>query len=563
MGCAAAVAACLFSAGAPAQEFDLLIRGGHVFDGTGAPAARADVGVNGGTIAAVGNLSGATAARTINAKGLTIAPGFIDLHSHADGGGESGGLRSHDALRRAAPNLVTQGVTTVVVNQDGRSLIDIRRQREQLERAGFGPNAILMVGHNTIRRAALTGLDKERAATPDELESMKNMLRQGMDDGAWGMTAGLEYEPGIWSTTDELVALVGELRPYRGIYIVHERASGIDPMWWVPSADDDGASPGTMLDSVLETIAIAEQTGVTSVATHIKARGRQYWGKSVDIVKAIAAARRRGVPIFADQYPYDTSGSDGTMVLLPRWVLNGFTDPTDYAEALRTVLSDDAAAKRLAGDVLHDILQRGGPGNIVMLDYPDRRLIGKTLAEFAAARDITPVEAVYALQFEGYRDRFGGAVLRGFSMDEDDVRRFAAQPWVATASDAGVTLPGEEFMHARYYGTFPRKLRKYALDDHVVSIEQALRSMTGLPADILELENRGYVREGYAADITLVDLAAVRDKSTFFDPHRYAEGIPFVIANGTFLVDDGKPTLALPGRVLTREDERARADTDD
>jgi N-acyl-D-amino-acid deacylase len=319
-----------------------------------------------------------------------------------------------------------------------------------------------------------------------------------------------------------------------------------------------------MLDSVLETIAIAERTGVTSVATHIKARGQGYWGKSREIVAAIEEARERGVPVFADQYPYDTSGSDGTMVLIPRWVLDGFTDPTDYARALRDVLaSSDEVAKRIARDVLHDILQRGGPGNIVILDYPDRSLIGKTLAEFAEARDVTPVEAVYTLQFEGYRDRFGGAVLRGFSMDEADVRRFAAQPWVATASDAGVTLPGEDFMHARYYGTFPRKLRKYALDEGVLSIEQALRSMTGLPADILQMENRGYVREGYAADLAIVDLAKVRDKATFFEPHQYAEGISYVIANGAFLVDGGTPTLALAGRVLTRDEERARADTDD
>jgi N-acyl-D-amino-acid deacylase len=545
-----------------AADFDLLIRGGQVMDGTGAPAYAADIAVRGDRIAAIGDLSAATAPRVIDAAGLTVVPGFIDLHSHADGGGESGGLRSYDAVRRAAPNLVTQGVTTVVVNQDGRSLANIRRQKDQLEHAGFGPNAILMVGHNTIRRAALTGANKERPATPGEIESMKGMLRAGMEDGAWGMTAGLEYEPGIWSTTEELAALVSELKVYGGLYIVHERSSGIDPMWFVPSRDA-GRSPGTMLDSVLETIAIAEQTGVTTVATHIKARGQEYWGKSGEIVEAIASARDRGVPIFADQYPYDTSGSDGTMVLIPRWVLDDSADPARPAAALHAAQSDEATAKKLALDVLHGIAQRGGPRNIVILDHPDRSLVGKSLADVAAARGLTPVEAAYALQFDGYSDRFGGAVLRGFSLDEDDVRRFAVEPWVATASDAGVTLPGEEFMHARYYGTFPRKIRKYALDEKIISVEQAIRSMTGLPAGILRMNDRGRVREGCAADLALLDLANVRDTSTFFEPHRYAEGIPYVIVNGAFVVDGGKPTMALPGRVLSREVVRGVADTDD
>jgi N-acyl-D-amino-acid deacylase len=281
------------------------------------------------------------------------------------------------------------------------------------------------------------------------------------------------------------------------------------------------------------------------------------------MVEAIQAARDRGVPVFADQYPYDTSGSDGTMVLIPRWVLAGTSDPTNYPDALRDVLDDDAMAKRVARDVLHDILQRGGPRNIVVMDHPNRSLIGKTLAQIAAARDITPVEAVFALQFEGYRDRFGGGVLRGFSMDEDDVRRFAKQPWVATASDAGITRPGEGFVHARYYGTFPRKLRKYALDEKLITIEQALRSMTGLPADILRLPTRGYLREGNAADLVVLNLETVRDRATFFDPHQYAEGIPYVLVNGTITVDNGSPTLALAGRVLTRGDTRAYAETDD
>jgi N-acyl-D-amino-acid deacylase len=198
-----------------------------------------------------------------------------------------------------------------------------------------------------------------------------------------------------------------------------------------------------------------------------------------------------------------------------------------------------------------------------VLDHPNRSLIGKNLGELAAARGITAVQMAYLLQSEGYRDQFGGATIRGFSMSEDDVRKFLVQPWVATASDAGVALPGEAFTHSRYYGTFPRKIRRYALDEKLVSVEQAVRSMTGLPADILELDDRGYVREGYVADLAVIDLAAIRDRSTFFAPHQYPAGIPFVLVNGTFVVDGGELTWALPGKVLTREQDRTRPDTDD
>ncbi len=548
-----------------AQEYDTLFVGGQVLDGSGAPAVRADVALSKGRIVAVGDLGHAKAQRVIHADGLTIVPGFVDLHSHADGGGESTGLRSSDANRRAAPNLVAQGVTTVVVNQDGRSLLDLTRQRTQLEERHFGPNCILMVGHNTIRRAALATQHKDRPATSEELETMKSLVREGMEAGAWGLTAGLEYEPGIWSTTEELMALVREVRPYRGLYIVHERSSGIDPMWFVPSKDETGVTPPTMLDSILETIAIAEETGVTSIATHIKARGRDYWGKAGEMITAIQAARDRGVPIFADQYPYDTSGSDGTMVLIPRWVADEYGgDTAGYVIALQAALADDEAAQHLARDVMHEILQRGGPGNIVVLDHPDRSFIGKTLGQLATDRGVTVVEMAYLLQFEGYRDQFGGATIRGFSLSEEDIRKFVVQPWVATASDAGVSLPGEPFIHSRYYGTFPRKIRKYALDEKLISVEQAIRSMTGLPADILELDDRGYVREGYVADIAVLDLAALRDLSTFFEPHQYPAGVPYVLVNGQFVVDGSELTYALPGHILTREEDRgARPDTDD
>ncbi len=547
---------------AAAESYDVIFRGGELLDGTGSAPYRADVGVRRGTIAAIGDLGDDTADRIIDATGLTVVPGFIDIHSHADGTGDSSGLRSRDPKRRAAPNLVTQGITTVVVNQDGRSPLDIARQRGQLNGRGFGPNAALMVGHNTIRRAAMEGTAKDRPATSEEIGAMREMIRRGMEAGAWGLTAGLEYEPGIWSDVEELIALVHEIVPYGGVYIVHERSSGSDPMWYTPS--QDAPDPPTMLDSIYETIRIGEQTGATVVATHIKARGTNYWGKSREMIEAIEAAQVRGVQIVADQYPYASSGSDGTIVLVPRWIFDDFRgDSTDYVGALMHAMAGKSSGRKLNDDIEHMIMRRGGASNIFVLRHPDRGIVGKTLAGLAEGRGVTSVEMVYLLQFEGYHDRFGGALLRGFSMDESDIRAFASRPWVATASDAGVALPDDGLVHARYYGTFPRKIRKYALDSPVVALDQAIRSMTSFPATIMGFRDRGQIQVGYSADITVLDFETLRDTATFFEPHQFAKGIPFVMVNGTFVVENSAPTFALPGSVLLRPSPQSRLNTDD
>ena len=547
-------------------NFDLVFRGGQVMDGSGTPAVKADVGIKDGVITAVGDLSQATAKREIDVTGKTIFPGIIDLHSHADeGAATTGGLRSKNDKRRAAPNLVAQGVTTVVVNMDGRSPGDILQQKTQLEERKFGPNAILTVGHNTVRQAVMKN-DHERAATPAEIDAMRALVRRGMEDGAWGLSAGLEYVPGIWSTTEEVTALVKEVAPYRGVYIVHERSSGSDPMWYVPSRDKDKPIT-TMLDSIKETIAIAEVTGVVSVATHIKARGEDYWGTSAEMIRAIQEARDRGVKIFADQYPYNTSGSDGSIALLPRWIEEDARTASDgatldHAKVLADVLRDPLKAQAIRRDVLHQISRRGGAENIVVFQHPNKEFIGKSLAELAKQAGVDPLEMAYRLQADGFKDRFGGAQLRGYSLSEEDIERFAAQPWVATASDAGIALPEDGSIHARYYGTFPRKIRHYAIERGVLSVEQAVRSMTSLPAEILGVDKRGLVKEGFWADLAVIDLATIRDTATFFEPHQYPEGVDYVLVNGKFVVEAGELTYALPGRVLTPQESMTPLDTD-
>jgi hypothetical protein len=261
-----------------ALSFDVLIRNGRVFDGTGNPAFPADIGIRGGRIVAVGRLPGATAVRIVDAKGKHVAPGFIDIHSHADDGASiEGGFLDKDPRYRAAPNLVTQGVTTVEVNHDGRSPWPIADQRSFLERNGIGPNALLMVGHGTVR-ARVMGNDFRRAARPDEIAKMQVLVRQAMREGAIGLSAGLEYVPMRWSTTDEVVALAREIVPFGGVYIAHQRAEGGDPMWYWPSQDGPGAP--TLMDAVQETIDIGERTGARVVASHIKAKGEHWRGTS-------------------------------------------------------------------------------------------------------------------------------------------------------------------------------------------------------------------------------------------------------------------------------------------
>ena len=551
VGCAVALAA---QAPAPAQPFDLLIKNARVFDGTGNPAFPADVAVRDGRIVAMGRLGNATAKRVIDATGKFVSPGFIDIHSHADDGARArGGFRDENPQVRAAPNLVTQGITTVVVNHDGRSPWPIATQRALIEKNQIGPNTMLMVGHGSVRSQVMQG-DTKRPATANEIAKMRELVRQGLTEGAVGLSAGLEYEPGRWSVTAEIVELARELPAFDGVYISHERSEGSDPLWYVPSVD--GPGPPTLLDAVRETIEIGERSGARVVASHIKAKGANYWGSSGAAISLIERARQRGVDVWADQYPYSTSGTDGSTVLIPGWAIrtDGASAGTNArADALRRTMADAKLLQTVRSDVAHEIARRGGADNVVVYEYTDKALYGKPLAEIARLWNVDPVEAALRIQLEGLPNRPGGARMRGFSMHESDMEAFAQQPWVATSTDAGISLPdGPASTNARFYGSFPRKIRHYAIDRRAISIESAIRSSTSLPATIMGLKDRGLIREGMAADLVVLDLTTIRDKATFFEPHQYSEGVEYVFVNGVAVVDGSKITWALPGKVITR-----------
>lgn len=552
-GLALVAAAALFAAGVassgPPQNrtaCDLLFAGGRVLDGSGNPWFYGDIAVKDGRIAAVGKLRGRfEAARTIDVSGRIVAPGFIDIHTHTydDVTGE-GMWSGANEVRYGAPNYVSQGVTSVVSNLCGYGPPDLSAQMAALEKRGTGVNIMLLVGHNAIRREVMKN-DHKRPATADETARMAALVRRAMEAGAWGMSSGLEYVPAIWSTRDEVAALAKELVPFDGVLMVHERSSGLTPMWYVPSQDPPG--PPTMIENIQELIDVSASTEARVVASHIKARGADFWGASAIIIRMIEEARARGVDIWADCYPYNTSGSDGGVVLIPRWAL---TRP--YPASLEAALKDPAKAAALDKDIRAALNWRGGAANVVVMDHPDKSLVGKSVAELARARGLSDVEMALRLQLEGDPNRPGGARLRGFSMSEADIEAFYARPWVATSSDGSIALPADGPVHARYYGTFPRKIRHYALERGVQSLENAVRSMTSLPALICGLRDRGLVREGLRADLVVFDPAKIADTATFFEPHKHAAGIDYVLVNGKFTVEAGRLTGARPGLLLRK-----------
>lgn len=533
------------------RDYDLLLRNARVLDGSGNPWFMADVAVKEGRIAAIGSLGDVSASRTIDLSGKFLAPGFIDIHSHSDRGLGEMNLRYN-------LNMVAQGITLSVVNQDGRSPWPIRDQKARYEKQGVGSNVALMVGHGAVRNRVM-GPRASQPATDQDIAAMQSLVDEGMKDGAYGLSTGLEYVPGRFSEPREVVEITRPVKKYGGFYISHERSEGRDPMWHVAS---DPTPFVDLLDSVKETINIGRETGVPVICSHLKAKGADFWGASHAATRLIRAAREQGVEVYADQYPYDTSGSDGSTVLIPRWALappgaeiggqlgegSGRGTGESVKANLKARLEDPADAAKIRGDIAHEITRRGGASRIVVYDFLDSKYVEKSLEWIAKDRGISPVEAAIWIQVNGI-DRPGGARMRGYSLSEIDIEHIMQQDFTATCTDGDTVDFGAGVPHARFYGTMPRKIRRYAMDRKVISLPFAIRSMTSLPAQIMRLPDRGWIRAGYWADLVIFD-ESIADRATFTDPHQYPVGIPFVFVNGVAVVDDGKFTKALPGRVL-------------
>lgn len=557
-------------AAAAAPAYDLVIRNGTVVDGTGQYRYRADIGIIGDTIAAVGRLDAPDlAARTIDATGLIVTPGFIDLHGHlADTKGVDNplvgpGLFSPDVRYRAAQNYVTQGITTAVINPDGMQFVPLAQQRAEFTRLGIGLNVALMTGHMGLRPAVL-GNDQNRPATPEEITRMQALLLRDLEEnGSFGLSLGLEYSSGRYASTTELVGLAKTLAAHNGLYHAHQRSQGSAPMWYQPSVDV-GVKPPTLSEALDESLAVAEQTGVKILITHMKGWGPGYRGHAAEYVARIDAAHARGLRIYIDSYSYVSAGSDGDFVPLPAWAVgkdkmpwNDPRDTFDYVTALKQTLTKDDARSRLERDIANSVALKGGAENIHVLEYPDSTYVGQTLAQLMAKRLLGLTDLIIALQLEGSPHKAGGAKLRAVSMDERDVMTYFAQPWCAVGTDGRIVLPEDaqgiaKFLgtNQRFFGTFPRRLAYFSGVLKIDSFEEAVRKCSSLPAGILGLLDRGRIAPGMKADIAVIDLANLRDNTTLMEPSVYATGLRYVLVNGQAVIDGDRRTLALPGRVL-------------
>lgn len=550
------------------QTFDVLIRDARVLDGTGNPDFRADVGVRGDLVAAIGDLSKATARRMVDARGLFVAPGFIDLHSHG-----TGALASDHVEARRAYSLNHQGITTIIGAADGgNTRWPLSQEAAAYERMGIAMNVALMVGHGTVRREVM-GENYEREATPAEVASMKALVRQGMEEGAWGLFAGLEYRPGRFSSREEVIELAKVVAEHDGFYIAHQRSEALMPMWQLPSMVRDGR-PLDRLQALEETIDIARQARIPVVASHQKAWGRSSFGRSAEDIRTVNRARAEGLDVYLDVYPYETSGVTSVM---PNWALaapdvdwsGGNDSPrppgvfVNARENLTRRWADPEMRRRIAQDIEWMVDLQGGPDRVVVVDYPEKGVVGKTLGDLARAWQLTVPEAVVRLQHEGFPDLPTGMRQRGHGIHEQDIEAFIRQDYTAMASDAAVSgvkgVPGFEGWpgaHPRHFGAFVRKIARYVKDRQVITLPFAIRSATGLPAQIVGLSDRGQLREGWKADLVIFDFERLRDRATDLEPALPSQGVEYVLVNGQLTIDRGVPTGALPGVVVRKAPPR-------
>jgi N-acyl-D-aspartate/D-glutamate deacylase len=491
-------------------------------DGTGTPAFAADVALRGDRIAAVSRvpLDTALAATVVDARGHVVAPGFIDTHAHVDDLAE----------RPLAESFIRQGVTTVVYAPDGGMPWPLAAAIEQLRAGGHAPNTAFFAGFNTARSRVLGSAN--RAPSADELERMKAMVAQAMDEGAIGLSAGLRYVPAIYATTEEVIALARVAAGKGGFYSSHIR--------------DEGAGS---IEAVREVIRIAREAGLPAQVSHHKLMGQPQWGQSVRTLALIDSARAQGLDITLDQYAYDAT-STNTAALFPPWSLAG------GADSLRARLADPAQRARIEQGIREIILEERGGGDLSRIRMarvafrPEWN--GKTFADIAREQGREPT-LDFAVELAIEIQSRGGASGVWHVVDEADIRRIMTHPWTMISSDGGIGVPGSGHPHPRNYGAFARVLARYVRDEKVLTLEAAIRKMTSLPAWRIGQPERGRIAEGMFADVVVFDRDRVQDRATYDDPHQFSVGVDHVFVNGVAVVRAGSLTGEKPGRVLRRD----------
>lgn len=498
---------------------DVALLGGRIVDGTGAPIRAGHLAISAGKIVLPGEDDTIEAAWAIDCSGLIICPGFIDLHNHSDGEIEK-------PQTRAAVNYVTQGCTTMVTGNCGSGPVNVAEYYDTIDEHGAGTNIAHLIPQGNLRRQVL---DSNRVEpTETQLDEMRKLADQGMRDGAWGMSTGLIYVPSSFASTEEITEIARVVSKYGGIYASHIRGEGTQ-----------------LLEAVDEALQIGRDAALPVHISHFKSSGRESWGLVREAARVIARQRDSGHVITADQYPYIASSTSLGATVLPSWAREG------GSKELLKRLDNEADRMR---ELISDRISKADDGKAIRLATckHNPNWVGKDLATIAASADRPIVDVAVEIL------RHGGASVVKFAISEEDVRHIMAIDWVATASDGGAKLPGGTKPHPRNYGTFPRKLAYYSLQEKVIPLEQAICSMTGLPAQILSMHDRGLIRDGMVADLTVFNPETLRDTATFDQPHQYAEGIRYVFVNGQPALVRGKFTGALAGRALRYEPGSSR-----
>jgi N-acyl-D-amino-acid deacylase len=509
------------TAGPLAQQttYDVVIRNARIVDGTGAPWYRGDIGIRGDTIVAMAAAIEPGGARTIDAAGQVVSPGFIDIHTHA---------RRGIFEVPTADNYVRQGVTTLIEGPDGSSPVPLAPFLQKLDALPKSVNIGSFIGQGSIRSEVIGDVD--RKATSDEIAKMQALVEQGMRDGAFGLSTGLFYVPGSFTPTDEVIALAKTAARFGGMHKSHQREESV-----------------RLLDSVRETIAIGEQGGLPTQVTHHKVIGKAYWGRSKDTLRLIDEARARGVDVTSDQYPYTASSTSVASALLPAWALEGGRQ----AQAAR--LKDPAIRAKVTAETaaaIRDARGGGDPKNVQFASCGfDATLAGRTLADLTSRRGLQPT-IENAAETTLWLVEQGGCQGIFHAMSEEDVERILVHPTTMIGSDGAVVVFGQSNPHPRSYGTYARVLSRYVRERRTLSLEEAVRKMTSFPAARLRIADRGILRPGMKADLVIFDPATVRDTATFEKPHAYAEGFSRVLVNGQVIFEGGAMTAARPGRVL-------------
>lgn len=498
--------------------FDLVITNARVVDGAGNPWFRADVGIKGGKIARVGRVPASEGRRAIDARGRVVAPGFIDVHAHTE-----------DIYSLPdAENFVRMGVTSLVTGNCGGSVVEVGKFLDRIKETPLAVNLATLVGHNSVRREVFGSAN--RAPTPEELEKMRALVERAMREGAVGLSTGLIYVPGVYAKTDEVLELARVAARHGGIYATHMRSEGL-----------------SVAEAIRESIEIGEKAGMPVEISHFKVSAKKLWGGSGATLDLVRAARARGLSVTVDQYAY-TASSTSLDSRLPEWLLEG------GREEGKKRLEDAAQRERVVREMREGLKRSGFKdySHAMVASYRTKpEYNGKSIAEITKlARGKSDLGAQIEQVLEMYAA--GGAQMVYHSMDEADVRRIMREPFTMIASDSGVRRFGEGVPHPRGYGNNARVLGLYTRELRLITLEDAVRKMTSLPAQTFGLQDRGLVREGMAADLVIFDDATIADRATFAEPHQYPEGVHCVVVNGVAVLEDGRLTGARPGAALRR-----------